>query len=543
MQSLNTARSSPGLRSEIPRWLTSPAGWYVAAMMVTACFFLDSLLRAGPVWDEREEFVKLIAQLDFARDILSGKAGMTFHSLPADYAYYGIGSVLPPYLLSYLIDIVWLKKSVHSYENSYSILLHLLTFFCAIAAVEYTRLFVSLVSGSREAGFMAGAALALTPIWTGYAFFDYKDIPIATGVIAATCYAAAYLGGGRARISFGFFLALFFIGVQKSAAIPLALPACLAVLVAALRQPAVRRFTILAVQAMICAVLLYAFTPPAWPDPISFAVESLTYMSRHAWGGCTLTAGECIGREHANGQGYSVLKYLGLWYGTQLPMAVLIGLVGSLSLYLCWFLRWRLVHHLIFAALTWPVLAVVIRNSTLYDGVRHTLFLLPLAVTMVFVTIPAHFVRTHRFWLVCYFGFLIVDSIALQPYQYVWFNEVGRFFASDRNFETDYWGFSLREATNQARALQGPADWIVGSPADVNPSHLVRIYAGERFTTEENSLPAGARYLYVRTTRMNKPPPHDCTSVHYVTRRELFALVALRLSFVSECGGAPHGGR
>jgi hypothetical protein len=213
-----------------------------------------------------------------------------------------------------------------------------------------------------------------------------------------------------------------------------------------------------------------------------------------------------------------------------------------LSLYLYWFLRWRLVHHLIFAALTWPVLAVAIRNSTLYDGVRHTLFLLPLAVTMVFVTIPADFLQTHRFWLVCYFGFLIVDSIALQPYQYVWFNEVGRFFASDRNFETDYWGFSLREATGQARALQGPADWIVGSPADVNPSHLVRIYAGERFTTEENSLPAGARYFYVRTTRMNKPPPHDCTNVHYVTRRELFALVALRLSFVSECGGAVHGG-
>src|SRR5581483_5705919 len=366
--------SKVGWLRHIQLLLTNPAFWYAAAIVIATCFFLHSLLSAGPVWDEREEFIKLKAQLDFARDVLSGKTGMTFHSLPADYAYYGIGSVLPPYVLSYLIDIVWLKKSVHSYENSYSILLHLLTFFCAIAGVEYTRRLVSLVSGSREAGFMAGAALALTPIWTGYAFFDYKDIPVATGVIAATYYAAAYLGDGRARISFCFLLALFFIGIQKSAAVPLALPACLAVLVAALRQPAVRRFRILALQAAICAVLLYAFTPPAWPDPISFAVESLTYMSQHGWGGCTLTAGECIGRDYANGQGYSVLKYLGLWYGTQLPIVVWIGLAGSLYLYVRWFLRWRLVHHLIFAALTWPVLAIAIRNSTLYDGVRHTLF-------------------------------------------------------------------------------------------------------------------------------------------------------------------------
>jgi hypothetical protein len=527
----------------MPRLLTSPAAWYVAAIIVVACFFLDSLLSAGPVWDELEEFVKLKAQLDFATDILSGKTGMTFHSLPGDYAYYGIGSVLPPYVLSYLIDIVWLKKSVHSYENSYSLLLHVLTFLFAIAAVEFTRRLVSLVSGSREAGYLAGATLVLIPFWTGYAFFDYKDIPVATGVIAATYYAAAYLSNGRARISFCFFLSIFFIGIQKSAAIPLAVPACLAVLVAALREPSVRRFATLTLQGAICVVLLYVSTPPAWPNPISFAVESLAYMSQHGWGGCTLTAGECIGRDHANGQGYSVLKYLGLWYGTQLPILVWLGLGGSLYFYVRRFLRWRLVHHLVFAALAWPVLAIAIRNSTLYDGVRHTLFLIPLAVATLFVMIPADVLRAHRWWLLCYFGFLIVDSIELQPYQFVWFNEVGRFFASDRNFETDYWGFSLREATAQARALQGPADWIVGSPADVNPSHLVRIYAGERFSTNENAVPARAKYFFVRTTRMNMQPPRDCASVHYVTRRELLAPDALRLSFVAECGGESHEGR
>ena len=95
-----------------------------------------------------------------------------------------------------MIDLLWLKEPVHIYEHSYTVLLHILTFLCAIVAAAYTRKLVDLVTGDRDAGFLAGAMLLLTPFWTGYGFFDYKDIPVATGVIAATCYAAAHLQDG-----------------------------------------------------------------------------------------------------------------------------------------------------------------------------------------------------------------------------------------------------------------------------------------------------------------------------------------------------------
>ena len=385
-----------------------------------------------------------------------------------------MGAVLIPYVLSHLIDITWLKQTAHTYEHSYSIILHVLAFVCAIAAVDYTRRLVSLVTGRAETGFLAGIALVVTPAWIGYAFFDYKDVPVALGVIAATYYAAAYLDDGRLRVSFCFFLALFFIGIQKSAAIPIALPACLAVLVAALREPSEERFATLALQAAFCVFLLYVFTPPAWPNPVSFAVESLTYMSQHKWGGCTLTAGECIGRDHGDGAGYSVLKYLGLWYGVKLPVAVWIGLIGAVCLYLRSFRSWRLPHHLVAASLVWPIAAMAIRDSTLYDGIRHVLFLMPLAVATAFVFVPETFLQRHRLWLAGYFAFLVVNSLKLQPYQYVWFNEAARFFATERNYETDYWGYSLREAVARAREQQGPTDWIVGPTTDLNPSHLVK---------------------------------------------------------------------
>ena len=378
--------------------------------------------------------------------------------------------------------------------------------------------------------------LLLTPFWTGYGFFDDKDIPVATGVIAATYYAAAYWKDGRSRTSFCFFMAIFFIGIQKLSAIPLSLPACLAVLIVSLRQPSVRRFASLTGQAAICLFLLYLATPPAWLEPFDFAKTNLIYMSQHNFPDCTLTAGACIGREWANGLGYSVPKYLGLWYGVKLPLLLWIGLLGSIYLHFRSFYPFRFGPHLIMGALAWPIMAISIRNSTLYDGVRHTLFLVPLVVSTVFVMIPPSFWRQRGWWLACYFLFLAIDSIKLQPYQYVWFNEAARFFASEKNFETDYWGYSLREATSHARDLRGPTDWIVGPSADLNPSHLVGIFATERFAKDAASVPPGATYFVVKTTRNNSQAPEHCGDVWYVTRRELLSPTPLRLSLVAKCG-------
>src|ERR1700712_5144869 len=112
------------VRILLPRWLASRTIWYRAAVVFAAACFVGSLLSAGPAWDEIDEFDKLSAPFAFARGIFLRAKGLTFHSLPGDTAYYGMGTIFFPYVLSYLIDIVWLKKAVHQYYHSYSMLLH-----------------------------------------------------------------------------------------------------------------------------------------------------------------------------------------------------------------------------------------------------------------------------------------------------------------------------------------------------------------------------------------------------------------------------------
>lgn len=515
--------------------LASAAVWYRAAMLLAVCLFLHSLFAAGPAWDEAEEFAKLQAQLSFATKVLSGSSDLGFRSLPNDSAYYGVGAVLIPYALSYLVDVVCLRLPVHNYAHSYSIFLHLLTFLCMIVAVIYTRRLVELLTGSRDVSVFAGLTLLLTPFWIGYGFIDYKDIPVATGVIAATYYAIAYYEDGLARTSLCFFLALFFIGFQKLAAIPLALPACIFVSIAAIRNPSARRFTLVSIQAAACIFLLYLATPPAWPAPAEFAIASLFYSSQHTWTGCTLTAGHCIGRQAADGEGYSAFKYLSLWYGVKLPLLAWGGLIGAAFFYFRSFLQQRATHHLVAIALCWPIAALGFRNSTLYDGVRHVLFLMPLAVTAIFVFVPKIVWLRTRWALAVYFLFLVADSLRLHPYQYVWFNEAARVFATEENYETDYWGYSLREATSLALNKRRSADWIVSQPGRGNPNHLVEIFAKERFVHSAGSVPPGATYYDVSVTRMNTKPPEHCSEVDYITRKELFAPAPLRLSFVAKC--------
>jgi hypothetical protein len=287
---------------------------------------------------------------------------------------------------------------------------------------------------------------------------------------------------------------------------------------------------IIAVLIVTFFILLYIVTPPSWQEPVTFLSSNLKYMSRHAWDGCTLTAGECIGRNHNDGAGYSAAKYLSLWYAVQLPVLLQIGLFAAIILYLRRFRELKPIKHLIFASLLWPICALAIRNSTLYDGIRHTLFLVPLAVSFVFVTIPGFFWLRWRAVLAVYAIFLLIDTVRLQPYGYVWFNELARFYANESNYETDYWGYSLREAANLGKVYRRPDEWIVG-----RPHHLVEPFVAKPHTSKVEVVPQGSSYLFVGYTRSSARRPSGCKMLGQVTRDQILAPQSLRLSFVARC--------
>src|SRR5262249_13513779 len=159
-----------------------------------------------------------------------------------------------------------------------------------------------------------------------------------------------------------FFTALLFLGAQKPAAIPLALPACFSVAFAVAQERSARLLAIFAAQAIAFLVLLYLLTPPGWQEPVRFLLTNLQYMAHFPWGGnCTLTAGQCIGP--VNPADYSVLRYLGLWYAVQLPLLLQIGLLAAIVLYIRSFRTANLPKHLIAASFIWPITILGILNS------------------------------------------------------------------------------------------------------------------------------------------------------------------------------------
>ena len=152
-------------------------------------------------------------------------------------------------------------------------------------------------------------------------------------------------------------------------------------------------------------------------------------------------------------RGYSALKYLALWYAVQLPVLLQIGLVAAIVLYIRSFRTANLPKHVIAASLIWPITALAIGNSTLLQRVRHTLFLIPWRCHCSLPQIPERLWLWWRPWLAAYGVFLLINTVTLQPYGYVWFNEWARFFANETNYDTDYWGYSLREAATLAKSL------------------------------------------------------------------------------------------
>jgi hypothetical protein len=263
---------------------------------------------------------------------------------------------------------------------------------------------------------------------------------------------------------------------------------------------------------------------------------------------------------------------LGFWYAVQLPLLLQIGLLAAIVIYIRSFHTANLPKHLIAASFIWPIIMLGISNSHLYNGIRHTLFLLPLAVSLVFVNISEHFWLRWRTWLAAYGVFLLIDTVTLQPYGYVWFNEWARFFANETNYETDFWGYSLREAASLARALRGSNEWIVGFQSNLIeslvPEHYAACSKGPNLVNEVRcdplvrsgavdilvidsaatlvpraelkgamgaTVPQGSSYLFVMRSAPHEPPPTQCTIVGQVERRQLLAPQPLHLAYVTRC--------
>lgn len=323
--------------------------------------------------------------------------------------------------------------------------------------------------GSRSAGPRAGwwsaLLLAFTPTWLGHSFFNSKDIPFAVGYLwSVAAILRAHREYPRARLSTALLVGLAMgctMGVRVGGLIlwgMLGLSLAIWLLRCWVGHPARRRATLrslprLAALTLLSLAVSYGVMLAAWPwaqaAPLTRPFESLAKFSRFS--------GQPSSRD-------ALIWHLAT-YSAKLPELIwLLAAAGAVSA-TALFVRNRRRRlsaragqlALLAAAAVVPVVYFVFKRATIYNEVRHLLFVQAVLVVIAGCA-AADLIRRLRCRPAARTGLVLLltaglFSLALTvarlfPYQYVYYNAVsgGLRAAERRGLTLDYWDISYREA-------------------------------------------------------------------------------------------------
>jgi len=343
--------------------------------------------------------------------------------------------------------------------------------------------------GGAASGFVSLALLAALPAYYGHMFNNPKDVPFAAGYVwMLYCLCRLIQAGPRAGLRVWLALGLA-MGLTMSVRVGgLVGFGYLAVIVTAQwlaerrAGSSLRLLGALAWKSALVAVLAWGLMILPWPHahraPIRGPLEALGRFSAHSFDTRTLFRGRFVPSDPPP-WGY-LPEYLWVQVPELLWFLLGAGLV-ALAVMLAKRTERRAMFHwrggallLVGLAIVFPIAFAILRGSTVYDGLRHFVFVLPLlcvlggvsAVTVVGWLGSRSRVAALSAAGVLVFGWSVVvaDMVELHPYQYVYFNRMsgGLPAAADR-YETDYYAHSFKELgealadhlwhTNRARYL------------------------------------------------------------------------------------------
>jgi len=441
---------------------------YLAALGVYLALAIASLASGITSWDEETDYLGIRTQIAHAVRLLRGDHP-DYHDIHANLEYYGTAGLFPAWLLWFgqqalLVGRLSLSQALFEPEAE-----HQLTGFYftshLVLAVEFLGLCWLVIAIARELGarfpWLAGCLTLLTPSLLGHSFVNPKDIPFALFYTAYTFTLLKRHRGTDARWFGWSVLAAGLLINQKFVAIA---PVMLTeLLLLGIQPPTVRllrRSVLLPFAGLLVALLLQPASWGLWPWV--YLSEAFDTFARHEWGGCMWWGGSCVG---INQPGWLTLRYLWNWWSIKWPLLLVLLLAAQFL----WFLRcirrnpqsldWRSPWWLLLLQIALVPVMAVLRQSNLYDADRHTLFVYPaLAVVAAF--------GFQRIWqwqgqlllrrallaLSAVLAFvLVLDDLALNPYQSAYLNEWGRLGHDHRTTALDYWAVSAKESLRQAQ--------------------------------------------------------------------------------------------
>ena len=454
-----------------------------ALFAVVALVILFTFRDYGVAWDEPEaqEYGQFI--LDYYRTGGVEARALTFNNM----YYYGglfeatavwLGEVLPfePFETRHLLNaLVGLAGSVGAWKLGRAL-------------------------GGPRTGLLAALFLLAVPSYYGHMFINSKDIPFAAASVWSLYYIVLLLRalprpslGVTLRLGLAIGLALgarvgavlLVVNLIAAVAAWLALQA----LRGADRRSLARAMGLAAGRLMPAALLAYALMIALWPwaqvDPLVRPLAALDYFSHFPYDIPQLLDGELFRSSQPP------WYYLPAFLGVKLPEFLLAAILLAISAG-----SWRVLGltragalvapavqdrllewgTLAFATL-FPIGYAILSSATLYDEMRHFLFVVPIiAVTAAHWT--ASLLGRVAGWrpllreslataAIIYGAVHLFLMASLHPNQYVYYNLLaGGVAGAQGRYDLDYWDSSLRELADQ---LVGYAVDLYGERAIAMP--------------------------------------------------------------------------
>ena len=352
-------------------------------------------------------------------------------------------------------------------DANYHHLRHLFSALFGILGMLFAGLLVREIAGWRAA-VLALVLLFLSPRFLGHSLMNPKDIPFATGNIMALYYLVRWLDGlpkprwqDMAGLAAGIALA---IATRAGGILLIAYLGLFAGLhflqtygLKGLSRNTreLGRYALYGLGVAIAGYLVAVlFWPYALVDPLSHPLEALSEFSKLGVRIRVLFQGENVMSDE------TAWYYPLVWIFYTIPPAVLLGFAGSLALAWPMLRKFRsLPVFLLYFTAIFPAVYVIYKDSLLHDGWRHLTFLYPsmAALAALWWVLLEDYLRGQKIARYLAAGILVV--CLLEPalfiarnshYPYVYFNPLaGGMKGAYGQFETDYWGVSVRQAVQR----------------------------------------------------------------------------------------------
>jgi hypothetical protein len=457
------------------------AFWFLLAIgLVAAVGSVVAMMYAGIGWDARMDTGQSVVIREVVPNLPAGSSlEVAYDKIYFTAEFYGIllpqlgdflNSILTGSILSGSQEMLQLNDmAAYRLQGLASV---------AIAALAAGSLGFAIASAlkSRLAGAFAWALIMTTPLYFGMSSVNIKDMPVAAGLTLITSGFMLNRSAKTTWVRWGVAIALTAAGSSIALATrpglwPLVL--IFAGMILGLyglldlrhRSPGKSLPGVSNLVVSVAVTLLFLW----WTNPLGrlslfqWLSDSFTVMRNYPWEGTIRTASVDVVSTDLP------WWYVPAWLLAQLPIVTTVIIVAGFIATVASLLqrRWALprsqvavMSPVFLQAIVLPV-AVVVSGATLYDALRHLLFMIPALIGIGAIAV-ATLEKSNFDWkispkaaasvvTVIVVGLSAFATARWIPYSYAFINPIAGWNHPERDWELDFWGLTAAEGVERLK--------------------------------------------------------------------------------------------